>query len=65
MGLDFNEELASAALQQEKVKVILDLKSGFCQATAWGCDLSHEYININAALARPASRPTGRLPTEG
>ncbi|MGS0765699.1 bifunctional glutamate N-acetyltransferase/amino-acid acetyltransferase ArgJ [Syntrophomonas curvata] len=48
MGLVFDEEKARAELEQEKVVITVDLKSGGGEATAWGCDLSYEYVRINA-----------------
>ncbi len=49
MGLVFDEELARAQLQQDPVLIKVDLKAGSSQATAWGCDLSYDYVRINAA----------------
>lgn len=49
MGLLFNEDAARAELQKDTVIIIVDLKSGDYQAIAWGCDLSYEYVRINAA----------------
>ncbi|MEN6460069.1 MAG: bifunctional ornithine acetyltransferase/N-acetylglutamate synthase, partial [Syntrophomonas sp.] len=49
MGLLFNEDAARTELQKDTVLIIVDLKSGDYQATAWGCDLSYEYVRINAA----------------
>ncbi len=48
MGLAFNEHLAKQALQQDTVVITVDLKSGSAQATAWGCDLTYDYVKINA-----------------
>lgn len=48
MGLVFNEDRAREELEHEKVFITVDLKSGDCEATAWGCDLSYEYVRINA-----------------
>ena len=47
-GLEFSEEEATALLKQEEVIITADLKEGEASATAWGCDLTHEYVNINA-----------------
>lgn len=44
----FNKENAINALKKEEVKVTIDLNDGIFEATAWGCDLSYEYIKINA-----------------
>lgn len=47
-GLPFDEEEATRILSQPEVTAIADLKSGKECATAWGCDLTHGYIDINA-----------------
>ena len=47
-GLAFDEEAAAAILKEREIKILLDLGAGSFEATAWGCDLSHEYVNINA-----------------
>lgn len=44
----YSEELATKILSEEHVIAIADLKLGEASATAWGCDLTHEYVNINA-----------------
>ena len=49
MGLAFDEELARRELQKDPVIIKVDLKSGNQQATAWGCDLTYDYVRINAA----------------
>ncbi|MDD3879251.1 MAG: bifunctional glutamate N-acetyltransferase/amino-acid acetyltransferase ArgJ [Syntrophomonas sp.] len=49
MGLLFNEERARQELKQDPVLIRVDLKAGKQQATAWGCDLSYDYVRINAA----------------
>ncbi len=49
MGLEFDEEKARAELQKETVIITVDLKSGHKEAVAWGCDLSYDYVRINAA----------------
>ncbi len=47
-AVDFSEEKATQVLSQEEVTAVIDLKLGGETATAWGCDLTHEYIAINA-----------------
>ena len=47
-GLDFDEEKATEILSAPEVTTIADLKLGDYSATAWGCDLTHGYIDINA-----------------
>ena len=46
-GLDFSEELAKSVLSEDEVTVLIDLKSGNFKATAWGCDLTYDYVKIN------------------
>ena len=48
VALDYSEEKATEILSQPEVTVIADIKEGDVDAAAWGCDLTHEYININA-----------------
>ena len=48
MGLVFDEDKARAELEKETVLIIVDMKAGHSEATAWGCDLSYEYVRINA-----------------
>ena len=47
-AIDYSEEKATEILSQPEVTVIADLKEGEGEAAAWGCDLTHEYIDINA-----------------
>ncbi len=46
-GLDFSEEKAKKILVEEEIKIIIDLKYGKYSATAWGCDLTYNYVKIN------------------
>jgi glutamate N-acetyltransferase/amino-acid N-acetyltransferase len=46
--LQFDEKLALEILQNDEIKVIALLDDGIAEATAWGCDLSYDYIKINA-----------------
>lgn len=48
-GLPFDEDLAREDLNQEVVKVKIMLNQGAGQATAWGCDLTYDYVKINAS----------------
>ncbi len=48
MGLSFDEARAKQELGAKTVFITLDLKAGDAQATAWGCDLSYDYVKINA-----------------
>lgn len=47
-AVDYSEEEATRILSEAEVTAIADVKMGDCQATAWGCDLTHGYIEINA-----------------
>ena len=46
-GTDFDEEEATRILSEPEVTAQADLKSGSAEATAWGCDLTKEYVAIN------------------
>lgn len=46
--LPFDEALAEKILSEPELTMIADLHEGEEQATAWGCDLTHEYVDINA-----------------
>ncbi len=48
MATDYSEEFATKILSGKEVKATADLKSGNATATAWGCDLSYDYVKINA-----------------
>ena len=45
---DYSEEEATKILSQKKVTVLVDMKMGDAEATAWGCDLTYDYVKINA-----------------
>ncbi|MPN48381.1 Arginine biosynthesis bifunctional protein ArgJ [bioreactor metagenome] len=46
-GIPFNEEQAKATLSADEIQVEIALHSGACEATAWGCDLTYDYVKIN------------------
>ena len=48
MGIKFEESEVEKILEEEKVGVIIDLHDGESMATAWGCDLTYDYVKINA-----------------
>lgn len=48
MATDYSEEIATQILSAKEVKAIADLKSGNQSAIAWGCDLTYDYVKINA-----------------
>ena len=47
-AVDYSEEKATKILSESEVTAIADVKLGNQTATAWGCDLTHGYIDINA-----------------
>jgi len=47
-GTDYSEEEATKILSEPEVTVIVDMKMGNATATAWGCDLTYDYVKINA-----------------
>ena len=48
MLTDYNEEDATKILSAPEVRVIVDMKRGEESASAWGCDLTYDYVKINA-----------------
>ncbi|AET66004.1 glutamate N-acetyltransferase/amino-acid acetyltransferase [Desulfosporosinus orientis DSM 765] len=48
-GVSFSEEKAKEILELKEVQISLNLHSGEDRATAWGCDLTHEYVTINGS----------------
>lgn len=46
-GVDFSEEKAKEILLEEKIEILVELNSGIESATAWGCDLTYDYVKIN------------------
>lgn len=47
MGVDFSEEKAKEILSEEEIDILIDLNDGNGKATAWGCDLTYDYVKIN------------------
>ncbi len=46
-GIDFSEELAKKILLKKEIEILVELKDGNACATAWGCDLTYNYVKIN------------------
>lgn len=46
-GVDFSEEEAKTVLSQDEVTILINLNAGSSSATAWGCDLTYDYVKIN------------------
>ena len=48
IAADYSEETATEILSGNPVRALLDVHAGEAEATAWGCDLTYEYVKINA-----------------
>jgi len=46
-SVDFSEEIAKEILLQDEIEVLVTLHDGDASATAWGCDLTYDYVKIN------------------
>ena len=48
VATDYSEEEATKILSEPEVTVLVDMKDGEYEAAAWGCDLTYDYVKINA-----------------
>ena len=46
-GVDFSEDIAKTVLLEKEIEIIVELNDGDASATAWGCDLTYDYVKIN------------------
>ncbi len=46
-GIEFSEEKAKEILLEKEIEILVTLGSGDCNAVAWGCDLTYDYVKIN------------------
>ena len=46
-GIDFSEEIAKQILLEKEIEILVELNSGAAASTAWGCDLTYDYVKIN------------------
>ena len=46
-GVDFSEEKAKEILLEKEIVIAVDLNDGNFASTAWGCDLTYDYVKIN------------------
>ena len=46
-GIPFSEELAAKVLHESEIDIIVSVGDGLFSATAWGCDLTYDYVKIN------------------
>jgi len=46
-GVPFSEEIAKEILLEKEIEILVELNSGAAASTAWGCDLTYDYVKIN------------------
>jgi len=46
-GIEFSEEKAKEILLEKEIDILVELQSGNADASAWGCDLTYDYVKIN------------------
>ncbi|MBQ2315810.1 MAG: bifunctional glutamate N-acetyltransferase/amino-acid acetyltransferase ArgJ, partial [Clostridia bacterium] len=46
-GVDFSEEIAKEILLEKEIEILVSLGNGEYSSTAWGCDLTYDYVKIN------------------
>ncbi len=46
-GIEFSEEKAKEILLEKEIEIIINVGNGYGCATAWGCDLTYDYVKIN------------------
>ena len=49
IGVEFPEDKAKEILLEDEVEILIDLNGGTAHATAWGCDLTYDYVKINGS----------------
>jgi glutamate N-acetyltransferase/amino-acid N-acetyltransferase len=46
-GVPFSEELAAKVLHEKEINILITVGEGSTAVTAWGCDLTYDYVKIN------------------
>jgi glutamate N-acetyltransferase/amino-acid N-acetyltransferase len=46
-GVEFDEDFAKILLSEDQINIVCDMHAGNENATAWGCDLTYDYVKIN------------------
>jgi glutamate N-acetyltransferase/amino-acid N-acetyltransferase len=46
-GVEFSEEIAKEILLEKEIEILISIGDGAYDATAWGCDLTYDYVKIN------------------
>ena len=47
LPLAFSEEKAKKILEEQEITILVEMGEGDTSVTAWGCDLSYDYVKIN------------------
>ena len=47
-GIEFSEDIAKKVLLEDEIEILVSIGDGPAAATAWGCDLTYDYVKINA-----------------
>lgn len=48
-GIEFDEDEALKILKEDEIKITINMNSGKSNASAWGCDLTYDYVKINGS----------------
>ena len=46
-SVNFDEDFAKKILLKSEITIRIEMNSGNCSVTAWGCDLTYDYVKIN------------------
>ena len=46
-GIEFSEDIAKTVLLEDEIEILVSIGDGPAAATAWGCDLTYDYVKIN------------------
>lgn len=46
-GIEFSEDIAKSVLTEDEIEIAINLNDGSYSSTAWGCDLTYDYVKIN------------------
>ena len=47
IGIDLSEDIAKVVLSEDEIEILVYVNQGETNATAWGCDLTYDYVKIN------------------
>lgn len=63
--LDFDQATARDILAADDIEIVVDLDAGSAKATAWGCDLSEDFVRKNSLYSPPPAMPIPTLSEVG